>query len=162
METTMNMSSEKIKAEVTGRLTDIFGEMIPRNKIPVVQKYINAYIKNKQNIYYNTDIPFKSIIESLSKGTADSKAEIIFYELLTKNRIPFKFQYKIDPYRVDYLINNSLVFELDGPGHRHTKAYDDRRDKYIEKLGYEVMRVPLSILVMSPELVIDEIRERMK
>lgn len=162
METTMNMSSEKIKAEVIAKLKSVFGELIPKNKVATVRKYIDAYIKNKANSYYNTDIPFKSIVESLSKATADSKAELIFYELLTENKVPFKFQYKISPYRVDFLIQNWLVFELDRPGHRHTKAYDDRRDKYIEKLGYEVMRMPLSILVMSPELVIDEIKDRMK
>lgn len=160
METTMNTSSGKIKAEVTGKLESIFGKLVPKNKVITVQKYINAYIKNKQKSYYNTAIPLQAIVESFKQGGADSKAELIFYDLLTENKIPFKFQYKISPYRVDFLIQDWLVFEIDGPMHK--KDYDDRRDKYIRKMGYEVMRAPLSVLMISPQVFIEEIKERMK
>ena len=87
----------------------------------------------------------------------DSNAEAVFFYLLRDKNIPFEFQYKIGPYRVDYLIGKDLVVELDGPG--HDKKKDERRDKYLEKMGYRILRIPIYILAIDQEAVIDGILE---
>lgn len=96
----------------------------------------------------------KSIDEYMN---ADSKIETIYCDIFYRADIPFDFQYKIGPYRADFLIDKKLVFEIDGP--MHDKAYDDRRDKYMEKLGYNVLRVPAWLASVSQDAVIKEIKE---
>lgn len=93
---------------------------------------------------------------SLSDLKADSKAEAMFYSALTDSKIKFVFQKEIGPYRVDYVFDDTVVVELDGP--QHTKAKDDRKDKYLRRMGYKVIRIPLWILAMDVGAVIDEIR----
>lgn len=91
---------------------------------------------------------------------ADSKIEVIYYDKLKRAQVPFKFQYKIGPYRADFLIGESLVFEIDGPHHRapDQKAHDRRRDAFIREFGYRVMRVPAWVAAMDPDAVIEEIK----
>jgi len=86
-----------------------------------------------------------------------SKAEWIFNGFLSENNIPFKYQYKIGPYIADFLINNFLVLEIDGPNHNQDK--DDRRDKYMEKMGYKILRIPLWIVCNSPTAIISELKQ---
>jgi very-short-patch-repair endonuclease len=97
------------------------------------------------------------ILDSAKKRNADSKVESIFYQLLIKQNLDFKFQYPIGPYRADYLFSGFLVVELDGP--QHEKERDERRDLYMRKMGYKIIRVPIPILIWSPNAVIDEIKE---
>lgn len=162
----MNTSTEKIKAELAEKLETLFGKVIRKDQVDTVDKYIDHYIKAKGNGYYRKDLKHISnsmvdLVRSLKEVTEDSRAEAIFYNLLFKKKIPFKFQYKIGQFRADFLISDTLVFEIDGPMHYLNKEYDERRDKYIKRMGYEIMHVPLLILMISPELVIDEIRERL-
>jgi len=95
-------------------------------------------------------------------GKADSKAEKILFDLLVQNGIKFKFQYPIGKYRIDFLVDNTLVVELDGPHHQKQKEYDAKRDSYFEGLGYCVLRIPLTLLALTPDAVIEEIKEQSK
>jgi len=89
-------------------------------------------------------------------SSQDSKAEAVFYDMLCKNGIKFKYQYPIGQYRVDYLIGDWLIIELDGP--QHEKNRDEIRDKYLQKMGYGVLRVPLPTVALDPDAVIREIK----
>lgn len=93
---------------------------------------------------------------------ADSYTELAFYELLKKSGIDFNFQYKIGPYRVDYLIGDFLVFEGDGPHHDQNKEYDEKRDEYLRKMGYKVLRLKWSIVEQMKEMVISEIKKQLE
>lgn len=93
----------------------------------------------------------------LEKEKADSKAEKIFYKMLVESNITFKFQYSIGPYRADYLFEGFLVLELDGP--QHKEAHDKKRDAYMRRMGYKIIRVPIWVLTSCPEAVIEEIKE---
>ena len=88
---------------------------------------------------------------------ADSKAEAIFYELLQNSGTKFSFQHNIGPYRVDYLVMGFLIIEIDGP--QHDKNHDDKRDKYLRKMGYKIIRIPTWVLVSCPDAAIQEIKE---
>ena len=163
----MNTSTEKIKAELVEKLKPIFGNHIHKSKVDTVKRVIDHYVKSKGNGFYRKDAVhigscMVDLVRSLEEVTEDSRAEAIFYNLLFQENIPFKFQYKIGPFSADFLISDSLVFEIDGTMHYMNKDYDRGRDKYIKRMGYEIMHVPLLILMISPELVINEIKERIQ
>lgn len=103
---------------------------------------------------------FSDIDGFIKSQTADSKAEQIFYAMLVNSGLKFQYQYKIGPYRADYLFSGFLVVELDGP--QHEKEHDAKRDEYMRRLGYKIIRVPLFVLMSCPEAVIDEIKEIIK
>ena len=141
-----------------------------KNDIEII-KIFNAHVENKVRKYYSskkneTGIGriLKQSIEELKKGGYDSKAEVIFEYILKENKIPFKFQYKIGPYRTDFLIDKFLVVEVDGPTHLKfdQKKHDSVRDKYLQDLGYKVLRLPIWLISMSVESVILEIRDIIK
>ena len=124
---------------------------------------VNAYknqLRIKTNKYYEKLKGFSTFKEIFTrietKQTADSKAEIIFYEMINNSGIKFTFQHVIGPYRVDYLVMGFLVIEIDGP--QHKEAYDAKRDAYLRRMGYKIIRIPLWILMSSPEAAIDEIK----
>ena len=127
----------------------------------IVHAFI-SHIKIKQSQYYSQrnqpelikNIMYKAIKKLKSRI---SKAELIFHELLEINNIKFEYQYPIGPYFADFMVNNSLVLEIDGP--YHDKRHDDTKDKYLKKMGYRVMRVPLTILFHSPQALIKEIQK---
>ena len=91
----------------------------------------------------------------------DSKAEAIFGDVLTKHKIPYEFQYKIGPYRADYLVSDFLVVEIDGPIHwtDEQKEHDIERDKYIKKMGYKILRLPIWLIAMSQKAIMEEIND---
>lgn len=131
-------------------------------KSEIVSAYQNQ-IRIKSLQYYARQKEPKSFrecfnLEALEK--ADSKIEMIFYESLSRHGIPFKFQVKIGPYRADYLIKGEIIVEIDGPD--HNKTYDAKRDRYLRKMGYKIIRVPTWVLVSCPDAIIDEIREIIK
>ena len=101
-------------------------------------------------------------IKKIQESTADSKAEIIFCDLLRQHQIDYKFQYKIGKYRADFLIDKWLIVEIDGQQHGHQKEYDAIRDKYLNKKGYSVLRIPLWILLNVKDAAIEEIKQLLK
>lgn len=102
--------------------------------------------------------------EREKSGKGDSKAEHIFFDVLEQNKIPFQFQYKIGNYRVDYLIAGGIVFEGDGPHHQERKQreYDEKRDKYLKKLGYYVIRLPWTVVAQIQDEIVKEIKQLIK
>jgi len=117
------------------------------------KKHIDSKIRN-----YYRKIPLKigEIIKNVKFQNADSKAEAVLYNMLEDSRITFKFHYKIGPYEADYLVGKNIVLELDGP--LHTKKHDDQKDRYLRRMGYRVLRVPIWVLSMEPEVVLQEIQ----
>lgn len=101
------------------------------------------------------------IAKKLEYHDMDSKIEYIFYRELQSNKIDFKVQYKIGPHKVDFLINDFLVVEIDGPHHEVQEQieHDKKRDKYMRKMGYKVLRVPVWVLSVDINAVMDEIKE---
>ena len=164
----MKENMEKLKAEVTENFKQLFGEKISREDKTKVEKYFSIYLQQKQTAFYNgkEEIPnMKAItretLELLCGIQPDSKAEAIMYEALMKEKISFQFQYKIGPFRVDFLIDDWLVFELDGPMHVLNPKYDERRKEYIEKKGYTVLAIPLWAVAYDKQSVIQIIKEKL-
>lgn len=125
---------------------------------------LHAKLKTR-HAYQNKDNlkPINGLVEGslgeIKRIQEDSKAELIFGNFLKRNNIPFKFQYKIGRYRADFLIDDSLVVELDGPQHNNRKEYDEIRDKYIRKLGYKVLRIRLLYFMLDERAVLEAVQE---
>jgi len=69
-----------------------------------------------------------------------TKAELIFKNRLIDKQIPFQTQKIIQPYIVDFLIGKTII-ELDGSSHDGREEYDEKRTAFLNKLGYDVIRV---------------------
>jgi very-short-patch-repair endonuclease len=76
--------------------------------------------------------------------------EKLFWSKLRDRRLGgFKFrrQYLVGPYIVDFVCTErKFIIELDGPLHADQVEYDRRRDVYLRRQGYRVMRLKNSEL----------------
>jgi very-short-patch-repair endonuclease len=53
----------------------------------------------------------------------------------------FRRQHPLSPYIVDFIcLEARLIIELDGTSHNTRQEYDQKRDAYLEWLGYKTMR----------------------
>ncbi len=124
---------------------------------------IEAHKQVKIKRFYKTpeeNIFKKTVMNLIVKE--DSRVEMVFYNLLERDGIPFNFQVKIGPYRVDFLIANYLVFEGDGPCHATIKEKDNIKDNYLKKMGYKVFRLSWELVAQLPDRVLDVIKEDLK
>lgn len=116
------------------------------------------YDNKKMQLIKKTDysVDFVGIVQNKKP---DSKIEGRFLYLLEQAGIKLRFHYKIGPYTADYLIDDFLVLELDGPTHftENGKKHDSVRDKFIESFGYKILHIPVKMLMVAHEAVIDEI-----
>jgi very-short-patch-repair endonuclease len=77
------------------------------------------------------------------------KEKLFWSKLRDRQLGGFKFrcQYLIGPYIVDFVCTErKFIIELDGPLHADQVDYDRRRDAYLRKQGYRVMRLKNSEL----------------
>lgn len=156
----MQEITQKVKAEVLLTMQPVIEEMakVGMDEDQIVntfKRHIDAKIKQ---YYRKMPVNFSEIVKNIKFENAGSKADTIFYDMPQFNKIPFKYQYPIGPYKADYLFNDFLNLELDGP--QHETDHDSRRDKYMRRMGYKVLRVPIWILAMNPEAIIEEIKEQ--
>lgn len=127
-----------------------------------IERSLRNHIDVQIRSFYNYK---KGVIEHIGSEISailklkdmDSKAEYVFGKIMDDNFIRYEFQYKIGPYRADYLIADDLVVELDGP--QHNKEYDKQRDAYLEKMGYRVLRIPIWVAATVPDAAIEIIKE---
>ena len=161
-EITMKESTKKLRDQAIAEIKPLVeqlakeglrgSELLAKSEL-AIRSRINAFYKKNNQPEHIGNI-LKGLAGIIPK--ADSKAEVILYNTLEENEVPFKFQYPIGPYTADFLVNESLVIELDGPGHNQVK--DDARDAYMRRLGYWILRVPIWILAINPQAVIEEIK----
>ena len=158
-EITLKLRKEAIK-KYSPLVEQLAKEGLNKNQIvKIVETYIQGYIKKYyQRLSYLQPLgkSFGVVLDEL-KEKSDSKAEVVLYHILNDHRINFKFQYSIGKYRADFLIEEDLIVELDGP--LHSKSKDEIRDRYLKKMGYKILRIPIWVISMSPEAVIEEIKE---
>lgn len=161
----MNEMAKKIHEEIIEKYKPTIQQFIDAkmDKRKIIN-IINNHIQNRMKEYYNYDLKptsFHSIIDSLKSKFPDSRAEDIFYSILENEKIPFKFHYKIGPYEADYLIDEDLVLELDGPIHNQEKQqkHDEKRDKYLVKMGYRILRIPIFLVALDKHKILNLIQD---
>ena len=93
-------------------------------------------------------------------GKAESQAEVIAYDLFKEHGIDFEFQQTIGPYRVDFLSAKKVVIEIDGPLHARPEnwPYDERRNNYLRKRGYKVLRIPIQYFADRTDDVLEAVK----
>jgi very-short-patch-repair endonuclease len=159
----MNEITQEIHSKLIAEFKPLAEKLLKEGKTQQeVVKVCNNMIQGKVCNYYKKGSVHKVGViakQLLDNTPADSKAEIIFYGLLTKNNIDFKFQYPIGPYRVDFFVEKDLIVELDGP--QHNKERDEKRDKYLQSQGYRILRVPIALLAHFSHRVIEGIKNLM-
>ena len=170
METITNQITIKLHKEFAGKFLPLAEQLrVDGLSDYDILKIYNDFIQLKVKEFYKlkskrNSTPLKATItnsiQNILGKDADSKIELFYCEFLYKALIPFEFQYKIGPFRADFLIDSWLVFEIDGP--YHDKNKDAFRDKYMRNLGYEVFRVPAWLASVSYKAVIEEIKELIK
>ena len=161
METITKETIKKLRQELKVELEPVVIQLWKEGQTyRQIERAVQAHKQAKIKRFYKPieENLFQRSLRGLIDG-ADSKAEVVFYDLLSKNGIPFEFQVKIGNYRVDFLIKKYLVFEGDGPDHTLTKDYDDNRDKYLEKMGYKVFRSSWELVAQMPNRFIEVIKE---
>lgn len=77
--------------------------------------------------------------------------------ILTGGGLKLFLQVPVSFYRLDFLVDNHLVVEIDGAAyHSSPEAIerDKERDSFLTRLGYEVLRIPAKMTLYSPQEVI--------
>jgi hypothetical protein len=65
------------------------------------------------------------------------------------------------PYRVDFLADSWLVIEIDGAAYHSSPeavAKDEARDRFFDRHGYSVLRIPARLVFNSPRDAIQNVR----
>ena len=111
-------------------------------------------------------IGLKSYRSSLRKRSTSAKVEL--WEMLKSKQLDgrkFRRQYSIGSYIVDFCCPlEKLIIELDGDSHgEYNKIQEDEnRDRYIESLGFIVLRFENRFVFQEPEYIKSEIRKFLK
>ena len=108
----------------------------------------------------------KPLRSSLRKKS--TSAEAALWEMLKSKRLDgkkFRRQYSIGNYIADFCCpSEKLIIELDGDPHGeyHQIQKDENRDKYMESLGFVVLRFENRFVFQEPEDLKNAIREKIK
>ena len=91
-------------------------------------------------------IPRLSDRRSTLRNNSTSAEKYLWNSLKSKKLLGRKFrrQHSIGSYIVDfYCASENLIIELDGEVHNHPDqiSYDRRRDAFLKKLGFKILRV---------------------
>ena len=74
-----------------------------------------------------------------------SYPETFFMGLLEDNKIKYRREYKMGRYFIDFAImEKKIALEIDGAHHqiKEVKEKDKRKDKFLNELGWTVIRIP--------------------
>ena len=113
------------------------------------------------NLFNRKEI--KSLRSFLRKNSTSAEAAI--WEMLKSKRLDgrkFRRQYSIGNYIADFCCpSEKLIIELDGDPHGeyHQIQKDENRDKYLENLGFVVLRFENRFVFREPEYLKNEKRE---
>ena len=117
-------------------------------------------MKNK-NLFNRKGLKsFRSFLRN--KATS---AEAALWDILKSKQLDgrkFRRQYSIGSYIVDFCCpSEKLIIELDGDPHGeyHKIQKDENRDKYLESLGFTVLRFENRFVFQEPEYLKGEIRK---
>ncbi len=169
----METITKKTRSAIAEKLVDEFMPLareLEKEGVPEwrIRNIVGQVMNNRVRNYYKHDrtAPLSSgmrtVLDALNDKCADSKAETIFYNMLLEKGVDFDFQVKIGKYRVDFLFDNLIVFKGDGPHHNSQVEYDRFRDKFLESMGYQVMRMRWTLVAQMPDIVIEVIQDELK
>ena len=105
----------------------------------------------------------KSLARRLRTNSTDAERRLWYY-LRAKRffKVKFRRQVPVGPFIVDFLAySQQLVIELDGGQHLQQQGYDQRRDAWLQRQGYRVLRFWDNDVLTEPESVLERIRQEL-
>jgi very-short-patch-repair endonuclease len=127
-----------------------------------IVKAFQHHVEAKTRVFYRMPdfVKLAKVINAVIDAPADNKAERILLRILADDGIKCVSHRKIGPYVADYLVNEKVIIELNGPNHQKISQgnHDKRRDEYLKRMGYEVVRIPIWALSIDTEAIIEEIK----
>ena len=92
-----------------------------------------------------------------------TESEDLFWMIVRNNRLGYKFrrQYSIGQFVVDFCCPElKLIIEIDGQAHNNDEAYfnDQKRQKYLEGLGFKVKRYLSEDVIKNIEAVYNDLK----
>lgn len=98
----------------------------------------------KESDISDDDFVFIQKVEFNRREIYKTDIEQIMFNALTKENIPFAFQYPVRgkySYVVDFFIEPNIVIECDGEAwHKPKNDHDRKRDAILKKKGYKILR----------------------
>ena len=109
---------------------------------------------------------FYAVCESPAE-TAFLDAMVLAYDLkpekgfLSGDGIKLQMQVSVSRYRLDFLVDELLIVEVDGAAYHSSPEAVERdriRDSAMKSAGYEVLRIPAKITLYSPKEAVERVR----
>ena len=109
-------------------------------------------------------IELKKRRKELRNNTTDAEKRLwLFVKNKQLHGRKFTRQHSIGKYIVDfYCYEEKLILELDGEQHKEQIKYDEERTKYLESLGYKVIRFNNMDVLFNTDNVLKEIENNFK
>jgi very-short-patch-repair endonuclease len=105
----------------------------------------------------------KIFARKLRKDGTDAEANL-WYRLRNRQMgYKFRRQEPIGRYIIDFVcIEKMLIIELDGSQHLEQKLYDEERTKFLERIGYKVIRFWNNEVLTSLDDVLECVMNHLK
>jgi very-short-patch-repair endonuclease len=127
----------------------------------IFTRFITFISMKNKNLFNRKGLKsFRSFLRN--KATS---SEAALWDILKSKQLDgrkFRRQYSIGSYIVDFCCpSEKLIIELDGDPHGeyHKIQKDENRDKYLESLGFTVLRFENRFVFQEPEYLKGEIRK---
>lgn len=164
METLTQGTTKKITDDAIKTFAPIVEQMANEgcDKDQIIRAFQN-HVKAKTRVFYRKPdfVRLNDVVGVIMEGKPDSKAEMILLAMLSNNGIKCVFHRKIGPYTADYIVNEKVIIELDGPEHQKISQgkHDTHRDAYLKRMGYEIIRIPIWALSIDTDAIIEVVQE---
>jgi len=147
-----------------GELIDLIGTIAFRPSTPTLLP-VGEGRRDEGAQQYRGGYEFAGLVKRARElRDKQTPAEDTLWELLRDRRfmnVKFRRQHQIGDYLVDFFCNEAkLVVETDGPIHERDskRKHDQKRDAYLEALGYRVRRFKNEQVEQNPEAVLEDLR----
>lgn len=140
-----------------------------------------AWVRPKGDVVPEAPSKLESLTEQdenwllLYRSLCESPAEVAFLDAmissfdlkpnkgcLTQGTLSLRLQVPVLRYRLDFLIDEGLIVEVDGARWHSSPeavARDAERDAALSKAGYEILRIPAKIPLYDPDQAIALVRK---
>ncbi|HET7301295.1 MAG TPA: DUF559 domain-containing protein, partial [Oleiagrimonas sp.] len=84
---------------------------------------------------------------------------------LCGNNLTLRLQVQAWYYRLDFLVNDWLVVEIDGAAYHSSQAavqHDCTRDGFFAQRGYTTLRIPASVVFRSPDEAVRRVQQKLQ
>ena len=96
---------------------------------------------------------------------AQTSSEFALWQAIRRKQlgVAFKRQYPVGKYIADFAAPSAkVIVEVDGGYHASRAAADARRDRYLQRAGFRVVRIPAEVVMRQLPLALEQIRSALR